>query len=75
MFQPKQKYSDQWTEELLQRAIDAVQGYEDYLLDRKDHNALAKIMKKLHDMIPYENSQKSQKAKKIEGRDYKEFFE
>ena len=75
MFHPKQKYSDQWTEELLQRAIEAVQGYEDYLLDRTDHNSLAKIMKKLHDMIPYDSSQKNQKAKKIEGRDYKEFFE
>jgi hypothetical protein len=54
--------------------VDAVKGYEDYLLDKIKYNDLAKIMKKLHNAIPDENQQ-PQKAKRIDPKDYKHYFD
>jgi hypothetical protein len=73
MFNKKsQDQSEQWVDDLVDCAAEAVQAYEDYLLDRIDHNKLAKAMKKLYNLLP---PPEKQKAKKIEDRDYKEFFE
>jgi predicted translin family RNA/ssDNA-binding protein len=51
---------------------DAVVAYEQYLLDKLDHNSLAKVMKKLHNVLP---SIEYPKAKKIENREPKDYFE
>lgn len=60
-------------EHLIECAIDAVRAYEDYLLDRINYNQLAKIMKKLHNAIPVSDT--TIKAKKIDGKDHKHFFD
>lgn len=65
--------NDQY-EKLIECAIDAVRAYEDYLLDRVTYNQLAKIMKKLHNAIPVHDKEHI-KAKKIDPKDYKDFFE
>lgn len=67
-------HSNEQFEKLIECSIDAVKGYEDYLLDRINYNQLAKIMKKLHNAIPPTN-ETAVKAKKIENKDYKEFFD
>jgi hypothetical protein len=67
-----QDQSEQWIDDLVDCATEAVQAYEDYLLDRIDHNKLAKVMKRLHNILP---PTEYPKAKKIEDRDYKEFFD
>jgi hypothetical protein len=51
---------------------DAVVAYEQYLLDKLDHNSLAKVMKKLHAVLP---SIEYPKAKKIENKEPKDYFE
>lgn len=69
-------HSDEWVNSLIEVAIEAVQSYEDYLLDRIDHNKLAKVMKRLHNVLPPANKDKEYpKAKKLEDRDPKDFFE
>lgn len=72
MFQKKPEHSDEFVEELIDSAYEAVQAYEDYLLDKIDHNKLAKVMKKLYNLLP---PPEKPKARKIEDRDYKDFFE
>lgn len=66
-------HSNEIYEKLIESAIDAVKGYEDYLLDRINYTQLAKIMKKLHNAIPVSDT--TIKAKKIDGKDYKHFFD
>ena len=69
---PQPNPSDEWVEDIISAATEAVQGYEDYLLDKIDHNKLAKLMKRLYNLLP---PPEKQKARKIEDRDYKDFFE
>lgn len=64
-------HSEEWIDELIQKATEAVQAYEDYLLDRIDHNKLAKVMKRLYNSLPAPQ----EKAKKIENRNPKDFFQ
>jgi len=66
-------HSDEYVEDLLSAATEAVQGYEEYLLDKIDHNKLAKVMKRLYNLLPPPDKEYP-KAKKIENRDPKDFF-
>ena len=66
------QHSEEWVADLVTASTEAVQGYEDYLLDKIDHNKLAKIMKRLYNLLP---PPERQKAKRIEDRNYKDFFE
>ena len=69
---PQQKHSDEWVEDLISASVEAVQSYEDYLLDKIDHNKLAKVMKRLYNLLPPVDKPR---ARKIEDRNYKEFFD
>lgn len=69
---PPHNHSNEWIEDLISASTEAVQGYEDYLLDKIDHNKLAKIMKRLYNLLP---PPEKPKAKRIEDRNYKDFFE
>lgn len=69
----KTPYSDEFIKVLIEAAEDAVKDYEFYLLDKIDHNKLAKTMKRLYAVLP--PSTEMQKAKKIEDKNYKDFFE
>jgi hypothetical protein len=69
---PQHNHSDEWISTLIECSTEAVQAYEQYLLDKINHNKLAKVMKKLHNILPPTDYPK---AKKIEDRDYKEFFD
>ena len=66
------QHSDEWTNTLIELSREAVVAYEQYLLDKLDHNSLAKVMKKLHAVLP---SVEYPKAKKIENREPKDYFE
>lgn len=66
-------HSDEWIDELIDTATEAVQSYEEYLLDKIDHNKLAKVMKRLYNLLPPPDKEYP-KAKKIENRDPKDFF-
>jgi|LakMenE18May11ns_1017448.scaffolds.fasta_scaffold9813048_2 hypothetical protein len=70
----KTPHQPEWIDKLIEASVDAVKGYEDYLLDKIKYNDLAKIMKKLHNAIPDENQQ-PQKAKRIDPKDYKHYFD
>ena len=50
--EPKRRKSnktvkDRWNEELIKKARNAVEGYEEYLMDRLNYLELASIMKDL----------------------------
>ena len=74
MFSKRNNHSDQWVSDLIDASTEAVQTYEDYLLDKTDHNKLAKVMKRLYNLLP-PIDKTYLKAKKIEDRDPKDFFE
>ena len=42
---------DDWREELIKRSRNAVQGYEEYLMDRLNYLELASIMKDLQTFL------------------------
>ena len=69
---PQHNHPDEWINTLIEISSEAVEAYEQYLLDKIDHNKLAKVMKKLHNILP---GTEYPKAKKIEDREYKEFFD
>lgn len=48
-------YGDQYVDDLIEAAENAVLGYEKYLLDGIDYNELAGIMKNLRELLPFEN--------------------
>lgn len=72
MFQKKPHHSDEWVDTLVDSAYEAIQAYEDYLLDKIDHNKLAKVMKRLYNILP---PPERQKARRIEDRNHKDFFQ
>ena len=43
---------NEWVIKLVNAARETVQGYEDYLLDRKSYSELAEIMTKLRELLP-----------------------
>ena len=49
---------DDWREELIKRARRAVEGYEEYLMDRLNYLELASIMKDLQTHLNEEEKQK-----------------
>lgn len=73
MLNKKPPYSEEFVRVLIEAAEEAVKDYEAYLLDKIDHNKLAKTMKTLYSILP--NTSEHPKAKKIEDRNYKDFFE
>lgn len=74
MFNNTPRISNESLSRLIECSINAVKGYEDYLLDRITYNDLAKIMKKLHAALP-EPEPPTPKAKRIDPKDYKNYFE
>ncbi len=52
------KPKDEWREELIKRARRAVEGYEEYLMDRLNYLELASIMKDLQTHLNEEEKQK-----------------
>ena len=72
MLPNKTRHSDELTNTLIELSRDAVVAYEQYLLDKLDHNSFAKVMKKLHAVLP---SIEYPKAKKIENKEPKDYFE
>lgn len=69
----KPPYSEEFVRILIEASEDAVNDYEAYLLDKIDHNKLAKTMKRLYSVLPA--SSEAPKARKIEDKNYKDFFE
>jgi hypothetical protein len=72
MLNKKPTYTEEFVRILIEASEDAVKEYEAYLLDKIDHNKLAKTMRRLYSVLP--SSSDTQKAKKIEDRDHKDFF-
>tara|TARA_R110001583_G_scaffold24366_1_gene88952 strand:+ start:2811 stop:3077 length:267 start_codon:yes stop_codon:yes gene_type:complete len=48
--EPKNK--DLWLNELIEKATDVVEGYEQYLLNRVNYDELAKLVKELRSILP-----------------------
>ncbi len=76
MFNKKhQTHSDEWVQSLIDASSDAVKAYEEYLMDRITYNSLAKTMKRVHNVLNLLPPSDYPKAKRIENRDYKDYFE
>ena len=52
------KPKDEWREELIKKARNAVEGYEEYLMNRLNYLELASIMKDLQNHLNEEKKQK-----------------
>jgi len=48
---PNRTVKDKWNEELIKKARNAVEGYEEYLMDRLNYLELASIMKELQTFL------------------------
>jgi hypothetical protein len=57
--QPKNK--TQWLSDLIEVSEAAVKGYEKYLLNQIDYLEMAKLMKRLRDMLPMDIEDKFDK--------------
>ena len=48
---PNRTVKDKWNEELIKKARNAVEAYEEYLMDRLNYLELASIMKELQTFL------------------------
>ena len=51
---------DAWMKEIIELAWDAIECYEEYLLDKKNSQELSKSMKTLYDKLPIDPDRKKQ---------------